>query len=96
MRPRSDIGFRGEYQEATMRSSTPISTGGGLTPLDLAYTLPFLDRLDEAKAQVAKLLKMYPTMTIHEADAFYKMYCFEPSFREKWRARCGRRGSRNS
>ena len=29
------------------------------------------------------LLKVYPSMTICEADAFYKLVCFEPAFREK-------------
>ncbi len=54
-----------------------------ISHLDLAYTLPFLGRIDEAKQHVAALLKMYPTMTIREADAFYKLVCFEPAFREK-------------
>jgi hypothetical protein len=26
---------------------------------------------------------MYPTMTIREADEFYKISCFEPAYREK-------------
>ena len=38
-------------------------------------------RLDAA--HVAALLKEYPSMTIREADAFYKLVCFEPAFREK-------------
>ncbi len=55
-----------------------------LSHLDLAYTLPFLGRIDEAKAHVAALLKMNPSMTIAEADALYKLlFCFEPAFREK-------------
>jgi adenylate cyclase len=74
---------RGEYQQAYEAFQHSYIEGFWLSHLDLAYTLPFLDRLDEAKAHVATLLKMYPTMTIHEADAFYKSYCFEPSFREK-------------
>jgi hypothetical protein len=28
-------------------------------------------------------LILYPTMTIREADAFYKLACFEPAYREK-------------
>ena len=28
-------------------------------------------------------MKMYPTMTIREADAFYKLVCFDPAYREK-------------
>jgi tetratricopeptide (TPR) repeat protein len=74
---------RGEYQETYDAFQHANIEGFWLSHLDLAFTLPFLDRLDEAKAHVAKLLEMYPTMTIREADAFYKMFCFEPSFREK-------------
>jgi hypothetical protein len=54
-----------------------------LSHLDLAYTLPFLGRIGEAKQHVAALLKMYPTMTIREADAFYKLVCFDAAYREK-------------
>ena len=49
----------------------------------MAYTLPFLNRTDEARAHVATLLKMRPGFTICEADAYYKMWCFTPSYREK-------------
>ena len=51
--------------------------------LHMAYTLPFLDRVNEARAHVATLLKMRPGFTIREADAYYKMWCFAPSYREK-------------
>jgi TolB-like protein len=51
--------------------------------LHMAYTLPFLDRVKEAKAHAATLLKMRPGFTIPEADAYYKMWCFAPSYREK-------------
>jgi hypothetical protein len=64
-------------------SSIPCTEGLWLSHLDLAYTLPFLGRIDDAKAQVSALLKVYPSMTIREADAFYKLICFEPAFREK-------------
>ena len=42
-----------------------------------------LGRVDEAEQHVAALLKMYPTMTIREADAFYKLVCFDAPYREK-------------
>jgi DNA-binding winged helix-turn-helix (wHTH) protein/tetratricopeptide (TPR) repeat protein len=51
--------------------------------LHMAYTLPFLDRAKEGKAHTATLLKMRPGFTIGEADAYYKMWCFAPSYREK-------------
>jgi adenylate cyclase len=75
--------FRGEYPEAYEAFQHSYTEGLWLSHLDLAYTLPFLGRIDEAKAQVAALLKVYPSMTIREADAFYKLICFEPAFREK-------------
>ena len=75
--------FRGEYPEAYEDFQHSYTEGLWLSHLDLAYTLPFLGRIDEAKAQVAALLKVYPSMTICEADAFYKLICFEPAFREK-------------
>jgi class 3 adenylate cyclase/TolB-like protein/tetratricopeptide (TPR) repeat protein len=75
--------FRGEYQEAYDAFQHSYQEWFWLSHLDLAYTLPFLGRIDEAKAHVATLLKMDPTMTIAEADAFYRLFCFEPAFREK-------------
>ena len=62
---------------------THISTDAALSHLDAAYTLPFLGRLDDAKTEVTKLLKLRPDFTIREADAFYRMYCFSPEYIEK-------------
>jgi hypothetical protein len=59
---------------------------------DLAYTLPLLGRIDEAKQQVSALLKSVPTMTIPEADAFYKLACLDSAYREKVASRCDRPG----
>ncbi len=75
--------FRGEYQEAYEAFQRGYNESFWLSQLDLAYTLPFLGRIDEARQHVAALLKMYPTMTIREADAFYKLVCFDAAFREK-------------
>jgi tetratricopeptide (TPR) repeat protein len=75
--------LRGEYREAYDAFQRAYIESFWLSHLDLAYTLPFLDRIDEAKAHVAALLKMYPTMTIREADAFYKLVCFDSAYREK-------------
>jgi TolB-like protein len=54
-----------------------------ISHLHMAYTLPFLDRTTEAKAHATTLLKMRPGFSIREADAYYKMWCFAPSYREK-------------
>ena len=78
--------FRGEYQEAYEDFQRAYIKSFFLSHFDLAYTLPFLGRLgriDEAKQHVAALLKMVPTMTIREADAFYKLNCFDAAYRDK-------------
>jgi TolB-like protein/DNA-binding winged helix-turn-helix (wHTH) protein len=54
-----------------------------ISHLHMAYTLPLLGRTKEAKAHAATLVKMRPGFSIHEADAYYKMWCFAPSYREK-------------
>jgi DNA-binding winged helix-turn-helix (wHTH) protein/TolB-like protein len=54
-----------------------------ISHLHMAYTLPYLDRVTEANAHVATLLRMRPGFTIREADAYYKMWCFAPLYREK-------------
>ena len=54
-----------------------------ISHLHMAYTLPFLGRTKEATAHVATLLRMKPGFTIREADAYYKMWCFAPSYRER-------------
>jgi tetratricopeptide (TPR) repeat protein len=75
--------FKGEYPEAYEDFQRAYIESFWLSHLDLAYTLPFLGRIDEAKRHVAALLKMYPTMTIREADAFYKLVCFDAAYRDK-------------
>jgi adenylate cyclase len=75
--------FRGDYPEAYEAFQRAYIESFWLSHLDLAYTLPFLGRIDEAKQHVAALLKMYPTMTIREADGFYKLVCFDAAYREK-------------
>jgi TolB-like protein len=77
--------FRGEYRPALDAFRQSFVERLWLSHIQMAYTLPFLDRTDEAKAHVATLLNMQPGFTIREADAYYKMWCFEPSFREKMR-----------
>jgi TolB-like protein len=76
---------RGEYRPALDAFRQGYVEQLWLSHLQMAYTLPFLDRTDEAKAHVASLLKLSPGFTIREADAYYSMWCFTPSYREKMR-----------
>lgn len=75
--------WRGEYRQALDDFQHSYFEGFWFSHLDQAYTLPFLDRLDDAKVQVAKLLKLRPDFTIREASAFYRMFCFSPGYIEK-------------
>ncbi len=77
--------FRGEYPPALDAFRQAFVEQLWLSHLQMAYTLPFLDRADEAKAHVASILKLSPGFTIREADAYYGMWCFAPSYREKMR-----------
>jgi TolB-like protein/DNA-binding winged helix-turn-helix (wHTH) protein len=77
--------FRGEYRPALEAFRQSYVEQLWLSRLHMAYALPFLDRVDEAKAHVAALLKMKPQFTIREADDHYRMWCFPPSYREKMR-----------
>ena len=80
-----DHWFRGRYQPALDAFRQAFVEQLWLSHLQMAYTLPFLDRTDEAKAHVASILKLRPGFTVREADAYYAMWCFPASYREKMR-----------
>jgi TolB-like protein/DNA-binding winged helix-turn-helix (wHTH) protein len=77
--------FRGEYQPALDAFRQSFVEQLWLSHVQMAYTLPFLGQIDEAKTHVAALLKMQPQFTVSEADAYYRMWCFSSSYREKMR-----------
>ena len=77
--------MREDYQLAFDAFRQSYVEGLWLSHLHMAYTLPFLDRAEEARSHVATLSKMRPGFTIREADAYYKMWCFGPSYRDKMR-----------
>ena len=53
-----------------------------LSHLQLAYTLPHLGRIEEAKKSVDNLLRVSPGMTIEKALESYKLWCFSEEFME--------------
>jgi TolB-like protein len=77
--------FRSEYPSALNAFQQAFVEQLWLSHLQMAYTLPFLGRTDEARAHVASLLRLSPGFTIREADAYYSMWCFPPPYREKMR-----------
>jgi TolB-like protein len=73
----------GDYAEAFDAFRQSYVEQLWISHLHVAYTLPFIDRTNEARVHVAALLRLRPGFTVREADAYYKMWCFAPSYREK-------------
>jgi TolB-like protein len=80
-----DHWFRGRYEPALDAFRQAFVEQLWLSHLQMAYTLPLLDRTDEAKSHVASILKLSPGFTVREADAYYAMWCFPQPYREKMR-----------
>ena len=74
---------KGEYTEALEYFRRAYVEGNWLDHLHLIYTLPYVDKIDEARAQIPILLKLKPGMSVREADGYYKMWCFDADFRER-------------
>jgi adenylate cyclase len=79
----SDQWFHGRYEQALDSLQKSYVEQNWLSHLQMAYMLPSLGRIEEAKAQVATLLKMKPGFTIREANAYQTMWCYEPAYKEK-------------
>jgi len=75
--------FHGRYEQALDTIRKFYVEQYWLSQLIIAYMLPSLGRIDEAKAHVQALLKLRPSFTIREANAYYTMWCYEPAYKEK-------------
>jgi adenylate cyclase len=74
---------KGEYEKALEYFRRSYVLQNWLNHLHLAYTLPYLGRTDEARAQLPILLKLKPDISIKTVDQFYKMFCFDPDLLER-------------
>jgi TolB-like protein/Tfp pilus assembly protein PilF len=74
---------KGDYAKALEFFRRSYVEQNWLDHLHLIYTLPYLERLDDARAEIPILLKLSPGMTVHEADRWYKMVCFDADFRQR-------------
>mgnify|MGYP000849621950 CR=1 FL=1 len=74
---------RGEYEQAYAAFLKFYIEQDWISHLDMAYALPSVGRIEEAKAEVATLQRMRPGFTIRDADAYYRMWCLDASYREK-------------
>ncbi len=74
---------RGEYEQALEVFQKAYNERNWLSHLQLAYTLPHLNRIEEAIVERKAFERLYPGATIENVLQFYKTYCFENSFLEK-------------
>jgi TolB-like protein len=74
---------KGEYQEALDYFGRSYVEQNWLDHLHLAYTLPYVGKIEEARAEIPLLMKLKPTISVQEADRYYAMWCFDKDFREK-------------
>jgi tetratricopeptide (TPR) repeat protein len=74
---------KGEYEEALVHFGRSYVEPNWLDHLHLAYTLPYVGKIEEARAEVSILMKLRPTISVQEADRYYAMWCFDKEFREK-------------
>ena len=75
---------RGEYQAAYDDFQRSYIESFWASHLQLTYSLVYLGRLDEAKAQMATMLKLFPAAaTLREVDGYFKNACFSKKYRER-------------
>ena len=71
---------RGEYEQALAGFRRAFNERNWISHLQLAYTLPHLGRMEEARRARAELEQLAPGITIEAALQFYKLYCFPDDF----------------
>lgn len=70
----------GDYQQAYEFFLKAFNERNWLSHLQLAYTLPHLGRVDEAKQALANLRGVAPSVTRERVYEFYRSYCFDDAF----------------
>ena len=71
---------RGEWQQALDAFMRAFDERNWLNHLQLAYTLPHLGRLDEARREIDEVQRLFPGFTIERAIEFYRMFCFDDAY----------------
>jgi adenylate cyclase len=72
-----------DYANAYQAFLLSYADGSWLDLLHVIYTLPYLGRTEEAKTRIPELVKLRPDISVHVADQFYKMWCFDEDYRAK-------------
>lgn len=73
----------GNYAQALIEFRRAYNERNWLSHLQLAYTLPYLGRMDEAISSRRELERLYPGVTIEHVVQFYASYCFDDAYIEK-------------
>lgn len=74
---------KGDYEQALEFFRRAYDEQNWLDHLQLAFTLPYVGKIDEARAEIPMLMRLKPTISVQEADRYYTMWCFDKDFREK-------------
>jgi class 3 adenylate cyclase/TolB-like protein len=77
---------KGEYDQALDDFRRAYVEQNWLDHLHLAFTLPYLGKTDEARAEIPILMKLKPTISVQDADRYYAMWCLDKDFRAKMTA----------
>jgi len=85
---------KGEYQQALDYFRRSYVEQSWMDHLHLVYTLPYLGKAEEARAEIPILMKLKPNISIQEADRVYSMFCFDRDFRDKMTTALRRAGLR--
>jgi len=84
--------FKEEFQHAYDDFLKSFNERNWISHLQFAYTLPHLDRIEEAQHAVQKLQDLAPQMTIERALEHYEILCFPDSFLENMKIALERAG----
>ncbi len=72
--------FNEEFDAAYEKFLKSFNARNWVSHLQLAYTLPHLGRMDEAKNAVKNLQFLHPGITVEKALEHYRLLCFPNSF----------------
>ncbi len=71
---------QGDYQTAYELFNKSFNERNWLSHIQLAYTLPHLGRIEEAKQALQGFMRVAPSMTREHVYEFYRSYCFDDDF----------------
>lgn len=72
--------FKEDFQGAYEAFLKAFNDRNWVSQLQFAYTLPHLDRLDEARDAVANVQDLFPGVTLEKALEQYEILCFPDSY----------------